>query len=129
MDDSKDITNAVKTLLESVGYGCAVANSAKECLELMRNKRFDLVLLDLAMPEVSGFEVLKILKEEGILADNKILLFSVSPKFIDAEVEMLKNEYGVLGRVRKPFTNKELLDVIAKNVSIFFILLFILRGL
>jgi len=83
----------------------------------MRNKRFDLVLLDLAMPEISGIEVLKTLKEEGILASSKILLFSASPSFTDAEVERLKGEYGVVDRIRKPFTKKELLGVIAKNVS------------
>jgi len=83
----------------------------------MHDNEFDLVLLDLAMPEVSGIEVLKTLKEEGILTRSKILLFSASPSFTDVEAERLKNNYGVIGRIQKPFNKKELLDVIAKNVS------------
>lgn len=69
------------------------------------------------MPEVTGVDVLKRLKEGSIINDNRIVLFTASPVFTDVDVENLKKQYGVLDRIRKPFTKRELLDVITRNLA------------
>lgn len=117
VDDRKDTTDLVKLILESSGYNCTTVNSGRESLELIRNNKFDLILLDLAMPEVTGVDVLKKLKDEGTLGDNKVVFFTASPTFTDTDVEDLKKQYGVLDRIRKPFTKRELLDGITRNLA------------
>jgi DNA-binding response OmpR family regulator len=57
IDDSKDITEVVRYYCESKQIKCHTANSAAEGLALINNNKFDLVLLDLAMPEVTGWAV------------------------------------------------------------------------
>lgn len=117
VDDVKDTTDLVKLILESSGYNCTTVNSGRESLELIRNNKFDLILLDLTMPEVTGVDVLKKLKDEGTVGDSKVVLFTASPTFTDTYIEDLKKQYGVLDRIRKPFTKRELLDVITRNLA------------
>lgn len=113
VDDSKAITDVVKLALESYGYSCSTANNASECLKLLRTNRFDLVLLDIAMPEVTGIDVMKRIREDPMLTHNRIVAFTAS-SFTDIQLEDLKNQYGVLGCIRKPVTKAKLLEVIEK---------------
>jgi len=113
VDDSKAITDVIKLALESYGYSCSTANNASECLKLLHANRFDLVLLDIAMPEVTGIDVMKRIKEDPALAHNRIVAFTAS-SFTDIQLEDLKNQYGVLDCIRKPVTKAKLLEVIGK---------------
>lgn len=68
VDDSKDIRDVVTVYSESKGVECTVVNAGKDGLEEIRgNNEFDLILLDLAMPEVSGLDVIKSPKKENLL--------------------------------------------------------------
>jgi len=115
VDDNKQITDVVKLMLESSGYHCTIANSAQECLSLLPSNRFDLILLDIAMPEVTGIDVLKKVKEDPSLNHNRIIFFSAS-SFTDAQMEDLKKQ-GALDCIRKPVSKTKLLEVIAKCVE------------
>jgi CheY-like chemotaxis protein len=116
VDDNKDTTDLIKVMLESAEYSCTIANDGQRCLDIINDNKFDLILLDLAMPEISGLDVLKKLKEDGKLSDNKVVLFTASPSFSDTEIDKMKKEYGNLERLRKPFNKKELLEIVAKNI-------------
>ena len=117
VDDCKTITDLVKLILESSGYSCSTANSATECLSLLRTKRFDLILLDIAMPEVSGIDMLKNAKEDGTpLIHTRIVLFTAS-SLTDAQLNDLKNQYGVLDCIKKPMTRAKLLEVVGRCLS------------
>ena len=117
VDDNKETTDMVKLMLELNNYGCVTANSAQECLELMAKSKFDLILLDMAMPVMSGLELLEKLKTEDKLAGNKIVLFTASPMYTDMDLEKIKERFGAVERVRKPFTEKELVGVIKKHTD------------
>jgi two-component system cell cycle response regulator DivK len=117
VDDNKETTDMVKLMLELNNYGCVAANSAHECLELMAKSKFDLILLDMAMPVMSGLELLEKLKKEDKLAGNKIVLFTASPMYTDMDLEKIKERFGAVERVRKPFTEKELVGVIKKHTD------------
>ena len=71
-----------------------------EGLKLIREKKFDIVLLDLAMPEFSGFDVINSLLKEGLLSKQKIILFTAS-SVLDSEIEELIKK-GVNSCIRKP---------------------------
>jgi CheY-like chemotaxis protein len=115
VDDIKETTDLVKKMLRPYSYNLSVTNSGKECMELLRKNKYDLILLDLAMPGFSGVDIMRTMKEDGIPL--RIVLFSASPNYTDIEIESLKKEYGVLDRMRKPFTKQELLSTIEKNLA------------
>lgn len=117
VDDSKDITELVKAILEPYGYSCITANSGQQCLEIVDEQKFDLILLDLAMPEFSGVDVLKQLKQDDKLTQNKIVLFTASPSFTETDIDNLKKEYGILKWLKKPFKKKEILEIIENNIA------------
>lgn|SRR5574341_2419572 len=112
VDDNKDITDLVKLMLESSGYSCVTANSGSEALNLMHNNAFDLVLLDMAMPEVTGIDVLDKVKHDAADGRNKIVLFTAS-SLTDSDIENFKKR-GALGCIRKPVTKAKLLETISK---------------
>jgi CheY-like chemotaxis protein len=115
VDDNKDITEMVKEMLELSGYSCTTVNSGQACLSELRDNKFDLVLLDLAMPEVAGIDVLTRVKEDSTLRDNRIVFFTAS-SVTDTEIEYLKKEGG-LDCIRKPITIDKLLYAIEKHSS------------
>ncbi|MBI4057259.1 MAG: response regulator [Elusimicrobia bacterium] len=62
VDDEFQMRELMKAYLENAGYVVDVAEHGKEALEKLRKESFDLVILDLSMPEVGGLDVLKILR-------------------------------------------------------------------
>ena len=78
VDDSKDITDVLMVYCESKGVECTVVNAGIDGLEVIRNNsNFDLILLDLAMPEFSGLDVIQTLKNENLLERRNIVVFTV----------------------------------------------------
>lgn len=117
VDDNTEITDMVKTMLESSPYSCVTVNSGQECLELLQNERFDLILLDMAMPDMSGLDVLAKLKEKNSIGQNRIVLFTASPMYTEMDLTKIREQYGAVERVKKPFTDTELLTLIDKHVG------------
>ncbi|MGQ0606383.1 MAG: response regulator [Candidatus Nitrosotenuis sp.] len=111
VDDNKDIRGLFKTILESSGYQCTTANDGKEGLDMLRANKFDLVLLDLAMPNMSGIDVLKKVKDDASLAKNKILIITASSP-ADSEIDSIKKNFKVLDVVKKPINKAKLVQLI-----------------
>lgn len=111
IDDSKDITEVVKYYCKSRQIECHKANSASEGLGLINNNKFDLVLLDMAMPDVTGLDVIKHLKLNRLFENMPIVIFTASsdPKLLN-EVSRL----GVTEKLKKPCGVEELDRVITK---------------
>lgn len=63
VEDDKALLRALKLKLEHEGFMIEIAPSGKECIELCASRRFDLVLLDLVMPIMDGFETLERLQQ------------------------------------------------------------------
>jgi CheY-like chemotaxis protein len=116
VDDQEHIANLVELILQSSGYSCIKANNGKRALEMIYDKKdnFDLILMDLAMPEMSGIDVLKKLKQDGLLNKLRIVFFTAS-SLTDEEKEDLK-KIGALDAMRKPFTKAELLEFVGEHV-------------
>ena len=100
VDDEKSITELVKNVLELSDINVICYNNPKEALnELKRNKKPDLILLDMRMPQLRGPEFCKIVREDKELMDIKIVLFSASD---DIDTSLLK-KYNIKGCLQKPF--------------------------
>lgn len=101
-----------KFYCESKGLDCTVVNNGNDGLEAIRkNTKFDLILLDLAMPEVSGLDVINSLEKENLLEHNNVVIFTASsdPKVMD---EIGKS--GVKAVLKKPCSVDELTTLIEK---------------
>lgn len=111
IDDNKDITDLFKTILEFSGHTCTTAGGGKEGLEQLHARPFDLTLLDLAMPEVSGIDVLETVKKDSKLKSTKILIITASSP-TESETARIRKEYPVLDIVKKPINKAKLLQLI-----------------
>ncbi len=88
VDDSRAILLANQCALEQVGYEVICAQDGEAALRLAQEQPFDLILLDLMLPKVSGTEVLKRLKEDRRTADIPVVvLSSLSEKNRDKLIE------------------------------------------
>lgn len=62
VEDEKPLSHALELKLQHEGFTVTVASNGREALELIGNQHFDVVLLDLIMPDIDGFQVLEKLK-------------------------------------------------------------------
>lgn len=105
IDDDRDILAMVQSRLASEGVGLFCADGGEAGLELARRKRPDLILLDVKMPDVSGFDVCRALKADADLCMIPIIFLSASGS-ADDKVKGL--DLGAVDYVTKPFDGFEL---------------------
>jgi DNA-binding response OmpR family regulator len=89
---------------------CKVINSGQEGLEGIRNENFDLILLDLAMPEFSGKDVIQSFTKDELIQKN-IVIFTASS---DARVLEQMKDSGIKEIFKKPFSLEKLTELIEK---------------
>ena len=78
IDDNKNISDMLETLLTMEGHDCVSCNDGRKGLGLVNDGNFDLVLLDLAMPEFSGHDVIEALEKSGKLKEQKVIVLTAS---------------------------------------------------
>ncbi len=88
IDDNKDLLDLCEVVLTSSGHEYTGVLTGKEGLEEIRNGNYDLVLLDLSMPEFSGIDVIDALDKDGLMNKQKIVIFTAS--------SATEKEYGPL---------------------------------
>ena len=89
---------------------CQVVNSGQEGLERIRNENFDLILLDLAMPEFSGKDVIQSFTRDQLVQKNVVIFTASSDPPV---LEQMKNT-GVKEIFKKPFSLDQLIALIEK---------------
>ena len=100
IDDEKSITELVTTILNQSKINVICFNNPKEALnEIKKNVKPDLILLDMRMPQLSGPEFCKLVREDEEIKDIKIIFFSASD---DINASLLK-KYNIEGFIQKPF--------------------------
>jgi len=112
VDDNQDITELVYKFLTAKGVENTVTNNPREGLDLIKNENYDVVLLDIAMPEFCGRDIIAALEKENILKDQKIIIFSAHA-FTEAQINDLLEKEGVYSIMKKPIHLGKLLTVIA----------------
>src|SRR6476620_9451876 len=89
---------------------CKVVNSGQEGLERIRHENFDLILLDLAMPEFSGKDVIQSFTRDQLVQKNVVIFTASSDPTV---LEQMKNT-GVKEIFKKPFSLQQLTELIQK---------------
>jgi DNA-binding response OmpR family regulator len=106
VDNEEDTVNLIKMILEDAGYEVETALSGKECLERMEQKNFDLVLLDIMMPDMSGWDVFDKIKRMGKLEKTRVAFLSVLECSPARKKKLI--EEGLADYINKPFKPEEL---------------------
>jgi CheY-like chemotaxis protein len=113
-DDSGQIRAMVRDALEPCGYHIVEAVDGADALQKAIDEKPDLVLLDLTMPELDGFEVLQFMKSRPDTCDIKVMMLTGS-----AEVSNQQYGYtlGAIGYMVKPFVDEQLKTAVARALS------------
>jgi DNA-binding response OmpR family regulator len=109
VDDDENILNLERTILEQRGFEVTGAIGGAEALELLGKKTFDLVLLDVMMPEVDGFTVCRKIKEDPRLKDLPVIFLTAKG---GGEALAEGFESGAVMYINKPFTANKLLTIV-----------------
>lgn len=110
IEDEKDMSDITKIRLESAGFDVVCAYDGLDGIDKAKKIKPDLVLLDLFMPVMNGYEVCKKLKEINELKAIPVIFFSAGHNKKD-HLEEIKNA-GAADFVTKPFDLAELIDKI-----------------
>lgn len=110
-DDEPDILSVTKLILESGGYNVIAIKDSLFVIEEMRREAPDLLLIDLAMPGLTGDEIVAYIKQTEELHKIPVVMFSASP---DGKNKAFRS--GANGFISKPYEMDELLQLVAKNI-------------
>ncbi|MEZ4645662.1 MAG: response regulator transcription factor [Chloroflexota bacterium] len=102
VDDTESLRKMVKSYLEQEGFRVLTATNGREAIFLARDEKPDLILLDIMMPELSGYEFMRIYSKE---ADTPIILLTARLEETD---KVLGLELGADDYITKPFSPREL---------------------
>jgi two-component system alkaline phosphatase synthesis response regulator PhoP len=102
VDDDPGIVKLVRGYLEQVGFEVAVAYDGKKAMQIARNDRPDLVILDLMLPEMDGWDVCRALRKES---DVPIIMLTAR---VEESDKLIGLELGADDYVTKPFSPREL---------------------
>jgi CheY-like chemotaxis protein len=112
VDGIKDMTDAITLYCDTEkDLDCHVINNGQQALERIRKEKFDLILLDLSIPEVSGWDVVKSLEQDGLIGSRNIVIFTAS---LDQPLLKDIKDLGVKELFKKPFSLNALTELIEK---------------
>jgi DNA-binding response OmpR family regulator len=106
VDDEPAIVKMLESRLRNRGYEVTVASDGKSCLKKAIEERPDLILLDIVMPELNGFEVTKRLKQNANTKDIPVIMLTVLAERSDVSKGL---EEGARCFITKPFNAADLL--------------------
>lgn len=109
VDDNQDIRDLITLILEDEGFTVIAADNGKSALALMHEKHSDLVLLDIMMPEMSGYEVLRKIRadKESSISQTPVLMITAKSQVADIDEAI---EAGATSYIVKPFIADSMVD-------------------
>ena len=111
VDDDEDVLLIVQTILDNAGYTALLARNGREGVEKAIEAKPDLILLDVMMPELSGWEVCTTLKSSPETRQIPIAMLTVKAEIRDLITGM---QVGADDYITKPFTRKKLLSTVRR---------------
>ena len=112
VDDNHEITVAITFYCSTEkDLDCRVINNGQEGLESIRSEKFDLILLDIAMPEFSGGDVIESLKQDRLIESKNIVIFTASS---DQRILDEMRNSGIKEVFKKPCSLDDLAEMIEK---------------
>ena len=106
VEDNKINQIVTKKIIERKNYSCTIAESGYEALELLKSNAFDVILMDINMPVIDGYETSKLIRELGI--QTPIIALTA---FERSEVEIKAKQFGISDVIIKPFVPETLFEM------------------
>jgi DNA-binding response OmpR family regulator len=113
VDDDPDILVTLGTLFEEEGFEVVTAENGLECLKELEKGFRGIILLDIMMPVLDGWDTIKHMTLGGYMDDNVVIVILTARRIPDKEMEEFENyiqEY-----ITKPFDIKQLIETVKKH--------------
>jgi CheY-like chemotaxis protein len=114
VDDDADIRTLIRTVLETSGHDVTLAASGREALNKLKRRQYELVVLDIMMPAMSGYEVLEQIRAMPSRAATPVIVVTAKH---DPSGVMREVKGGAIDHLAKPFLPEELEEVVARALS------------
>lgn len=111
VDDVPFIQQLVSSMIKNLGHQCDVVGSGNQAIEMTKHGHYDVVFMDLEMPDLHGFDVTKQLRSMGI----QVSIIGFSGNSHDSEIQACFNA-GMSGFVTKPPTPEVLKQAIEQSL-------------
>ena len=117
IDDDKTLTSMLSKFFNFQGHPTVVINDPWDGLDRIQKEQFDVILLDICMPEFSGDQIIKTLATNEVLQDQNIFILSANLGSEFLIKDMLRKN-GISGCLEKPIDPDELLRIITNKESV-----------
>ncbi len=114
VDDDPSIRDTVEIVLNTKGHSICVVESGEKCLDKLREGFRGLILMDVMMPEMDGWDTISAIEKAGLHGGNVICMLTAVH---DPGPELEKLTEYVMDYVRKPFTSEELLEAVEEYIE------------
>lgn len=114
IDDDKTLTSMLSKFFNFQGHPTIVINDPWDGLDRIQKEQFDVILLDICMPEFSGDQIIKTLATNEVLQDQNIFILSANLGSEFLIKDMLRKN-GISGCLEKPIDPDELLTIISNK--------------
>ena len=111
VDDEPNIVIPLQFLMEQNGYSTLVAQSGEEALEMISKERPDLILLDIMLPGVDGFEVCEIVRLNPEWRNTRVIFLTAKGRDVDIAKGMV---LGADEYITKPFSNQQIINAVKR---------------
>ena len=114
VDDEINITQILQFSIGAEGYEVITAQNGEEAIDKAKREQPDLIILDIMMPRIDGYEACRILKANPLTKNIPVVLLTAKGRDID---KRLGQEVGAIDYIVKPFSPNKLIDRIQKLLS------------
>lgn len=114
VDDESQLIEMVQIRLEASNYNVVSACNGREGIEKARREKPDLILLDILMPEMNGYQALEALKKDDWTKLIPVIMFTAKSQIEDVA---RASELGIEDYIVKPFDHRVLLDKVKKALG------------
>lgn len=113
VEDDKDMQGFYREMLKEENYNLTIASNGKEGIKRIKERKFDLIILDIIMEEPTGDRLFALLRKTPMYRDVPVIFVSVFKKDTYACTKVL----GHVSYLEKPFAKEELLEEIRKSIA------------
>ncbi|MBU0983593.1 MAG: response regulator [candidate division Zixibacteria bacterium] len=110
VDDEESVVSLLEKLLSGEGYSVRTAQTGQDAIALAKERRPDIIIMDIMMPDMDGYEATRSLKQDPQLNSTPVIFLSGKPVAEDGGRAFAE---GALTYIRKPFTNRQILDLLS----------------
>lgn len=114
VDDEVELRQALRVRLTSAGFSCEVASNGKEALSLIGRWQPSIIVTDLVMPDMNGYELCRKLQEDENLASIPVIVLTAVPQHAVSKQDQLPPSVRVM---HKPFDSKQLMQVMREMLT------------